>query len=185
MLIIKSISHLLESRREKGYTASLRKIIAHTHIRGNDLADAAAKLAVTDYDTLPHEHTLRVDVGVMVPRPPFWVMYTSKPPTLSPALATGPRQATLRPPWWTIPEEDRFQMHALARPSQHLRHKFRAATLRSMQQTSLYTRLVLHAKTQGAHTTTTGASLHTRLRDTPKKGTILLNFITGSYTMAN
>ena len=55
MLLLKSISHLLESRREKCYSTSLRKIRAHAHIRGSYLADAAAKLAVTDHDTLPQE----------------------------------------------------------------------------------------------------------------------------------
>ncbi len=44
MLFLQSISNLLESRQEKGYSTSLRKIKAHTHIRSNDLVDAAAKL---------------------------------------------------------------------------------------------------------------------------------------------
>ncbi len=39
----------------------------------------------------------------------------------SPALATRPRNATLRSPWWTNPEVDRLQMRAFTRPSQHLR----------------------------------------------------------------
>jgi len=71
MLLLHSISHLLESRQEKGYSTSLRKIRARTHIRGNDLADAATKLAVTDYDTLLREHTIRVEIGAIAPRPPF------------------------------------------------------------------------------------------------------------------
>ena len=53
MLLLQSISNLLETRREKGYSMPLRKIRAHTHIRGNSLADAAAKLAVTYFDTHP------------------------------------------------------------------------------------------------------------------------------------
>jgi ribonuclease HI len=60
MLLLQSISNLLEDRREKGFSTTLRKIRAHTHIRGNDLADATAKLAVTDFDTLPLDQTLRV-----------------------------------------------------------------------------------------------------------------------------
>jgi ribonuclease HI len=108
MLLLQNISHLLETRRERGYSTTLRKIRAHTHIRGNNLADAAAKLAVTDYDTLPHEQTLRVEIGAIAPRPPFCVVYTANPPTPTPALATGPRQATLRLPWWTIPEANRL-----------------------------------------------------------------------------
>ncbi len=117
MLLLQSILHLLEVRQEKCYFTSLRKIRAHTRKRGNDLADAVAKLAVTDYATLPREHTLRVDTGVIAPRPPFWVMYTANPTTPTPVFAIGPRQATLRPPWWTIPEADRLQMHAFTRPS--------------------------------------------------------------------
>ncbi len=97
------------------------KAHTHTHIRGNDLADAAAKLAVTDYDTLPSGQTMTVDIGAIAPRLPLWVMYTANPTTPTPALATGPRQATLHPPWWTIPEANRLQMHAFTRPSQQLR----------------------------------------------------------------
>ena len=106
-------------------------------------------------------------------------MYTAQPTTPPPELSTGPRQATLRPPWWTIPEKDRLQMHAFTRPSHQLRQKVRAATLRSMHHTSLYRRLILHAKTNGAHTANTGKALHTRLRDNPAEGTNLLKFIHG------
>ncbi len=98
MLLLQSISHLLGNRREKGYSTTLQKIRAHTNIRGNDLADAAAKLAVTQFDTLPLDQTQRVDLGAIDPRPPFRVMYTADPPMPTPALATRPRQATLRPP---------------------------------------------------------------------------------------
>ncbi len=117
MLLLQRISNLLETRREKGYSTSLRKIRVHTHIRGNDLADAAAKLAVTYFDTLSDDQTARVDIGAIAPRPPFRVMYTANPPTPTPALAIGPRHATLRPSRWTIQEADRLQMHAFARPS--------------------------------------------------------------------
>ena len=66
---------------------------------------------------------LRVEIGAIAPRPPFWVVYTANPPTPTPALATWPRHTTLRPPCWTIPEADLFQMHAFTRPSQQLRQK--------------------------------------------------------------
>jgi hypothetical protein len=48
-----------------------------------------------------------------------------------------------------------------------------------MHHTSLYRRLILQAKTQGARIATTGASLHKRLRESPKEGTILLKFLYG------
>jgi hypothetical protein len=54
----------------------MKKIKRHTHIRGNDLADAAAKIAVRSFDTLPPAQTTRVDVGKIAPRPKYWVMYT-------------------------------------------------------------------------------------------------------------
>ncbi len=60
MLLLQIISHLLEARRENGYTAALRNIRAHTRIRDNNLADVLAKQVVADYDTLPREHTMRV-----------------------------------------------------------------------------------------------------------------------------
>jgi len=146
MLLLQSISQFLENRREKAFSTTLRKIRAHTNIRANDLADASAKLAVTNFDTLPSDQTQRVDIGAIAPRLPFWVMYTVDPPTPTPALSTGPRQATLRPPWWTIPEADRLRMQAFTRPSQQLRQKVRAATLRSLHHTSIYRRIITQAK---------------------------------------
>jgi hypothetical protein len=88
MFLLQSISQLLETRRERVYSTSLRKIRAHTYISGNDLADATAKLAVTEYDTLPLEPTMGFEIGAIAPRPPFCVMYTATPPTPTPALAT-------------------------------------------------------------------------------------------------
>ena len=120
---------------------------------------------------------MRVEIGTIAPRPPLWVMYMASAPTPKPALATGPRQATLSPPWSIIPEADRLQMHAFTRPSHQLRKKVRAATLRSMHHTSIYRRLVLQARTQGATTATTGTALHARLRENSKEGRNLLKII--------
>ena len=53
MLLLESITDLLETRRLAGYRTTLHKIRAYTNIRWNDLTDAAAKLAVRNFDTLP------------------------------------------------------------------------------------------------------------------------------------
>jgi len=103
-------------------------------------------------------------------------MYTTKPQTSPTAQATCPRQATLRPSWWTILEEERLQMHAFTRPSQQLRHKVRAATLRSLHQPSLYMRLILLAKAKGAGTTETCKALQKKLVENPSEGTRILKF---------
>jgi len=63
MFLLDSIIDLLETRQRSGLSTTLHKIRAHTNIRGNDLADAAAKLAVTHYDTLPPTQTRRVETG--------------------------------------------------------------------------------------------------------------------------
>ena len=60
---------LLEERRRRGFRTTLHKIRAHTDIRGNDLTDAAAKMAVTQYDSLPESQRLKVNVGEVPPRP--------------------------------------------------------------------------------------------------------------------
>ena len=52
-LLLDSITDLLEARQRAGLSTTLHKIRAHTNIRGNNLADAAVKLVVTHYDTLP------------------------------------------------------------------------------------------------------------------------------------
>ena len=123
-LLLDSITDLLETRQRLGMSTTLHKIRAHTNIRGNDLADEAAKLPVTHYDTLPPTQTRRVECGEMPPRPHYWVMYTAKPPPPAPGLCTDANCATLRHPWWTIPEEERLQMHAFTRPSPHLEYKY-------------------------------------------------------------
>jgi len=48
-----------------------------------------------------------------------------------------------------------------------------------MHNTSLYMRLILQAKTQGANTAPTETSLHTRLRENAKEGSNILKFIHG------
>ena len=53
MMSFRIPTDLLEERRRRRFQATLHKIRAHINIRGNDLADAAAKMAVTQYDSLP------------------------------------------------------------------------------------------------------------------------------------
>jgi hypothetical protein len=57
-----SITDLLETRRLASLSITLHKIRAHTNVRGNDLADAAATLAVTHYESLPPSQTQRVEI---------------------------------------------------------------------------------------------------------------------------
>ncbi len=59
-LLLYSITNLLDTRRESGLSTTLLKIRAHTNVRGIDLADAAAKLAVTHYDTTPVREEFRI-----------------------------------------------------------------------------------------------------------------------------
>ncbi len=63
MLLLTGITDLLEERRRRRFSTSLHKIRGHTNIRGNDFADAAAKMAVTQYESLPESQKLRVTVG--------------------------------------------------------------------------------------------------------------------------
>jgi ribonuclease HI len=98
MLLLCSITDLLETKRLAGLRTTLRKIMTHTNIRGKDLADTAANLAVTHFDTLPPPQTLRVVIGETAPCPIHWVMYSAKPPPPLPALSTSSNCATLRRP---------------------------------------------------------------------------------------
>ena len=67
MILLENIVDLLEIRKLAGRRTTLHKIRTHTNIWGNDLADAAAKLAVRSFDTVPPNQTLRVDVGEIAP----------------------------------------------------------------------------------------------------------------------
>jgi ribonuclease HI len=98
-ILLESISNILETRRLAGHHTTLNKIRAHTHIRGNDLADAAAKMAVRSFDTLPTHATIRVDIGEVAPRPQHWVMYTVTPPPLEISPATRRISATNTRAW--------------------------------------------------------------------------------------
>ena len=77
-------------------------------------------------------------------------------------------------------------MHVFTRPSQQLRRKVRAATLRSLHQTSLYKRLILLAKEKGACIAEMDKALHIRLMHNPADDTNLLKLYshTASFTMA-
>ena len=53
MLLLSGITDLLEERRRREFLTALHKIRVHINIRGNDLAYAAAKMTVTQYNSLP------------------------------------------------------------------------------------------------------------------------------------
>ena len=76
-LLLERLIDLLATRQRSDLSTTLHKIKAHTNIQGNDLADAAAKLAATHYDTLPPSQTRRVEIGEIAPCPHHWVMYTA------------------------------------------------------------------------------------------------------------
>ena len=80
MILLSRTTDLQEERRRPRFRTILHKIRAHTNIRGNGLPDAAAKMSVTQYNSLPESHKLKIDVGEVGPCPPHWVMYTVKPP---------------------------------------------------------------------------------------------------------
>jgi ribonuclease HI len=98
-ILLESIVDLLETRKLAGRRTTLHTIRAHTNIRGNNLADAAAKLAVRSFDTLPPNQTLRVDIGEIAPRPQYWIMYTATPPPLSVAPDTLTKPASTTRAW--------------------------------------------------------------------------------------
>jgi len=73
-------------------------------------------------------------------------MYTVKPSRPDPALTIRTNCASLRRPWWTIPEADHLQMHACTRRSTQLRLKAQYALLHSLHTTALYRRMVIANK---------------------------------------
>jgi len=67
MLLLESITDLLETKRLAGFHTAHHKIRAHTNIRGNDLVEAIAKMKVRYFNTLPPAQTTRVDIGEIAP----------------------------------------------------------------------------------------------------------------------
>ena len=94
MLLLESITDLLETIMLAGFHTTLHKIRNHTNIWGNDLADAAAKLAVQNFDSLPTTQTTRVEIEEISPRPTHGVIYTATAPTIRlSSLAATTRRA--------------------------------------------------------------------------------------------
>jgi len=180
MLLLSGIADLREDRRRRGFRTTLHKIRAHSNIRGNDLAYVAAKMAITQYESLPESQKLKVDVGEISPRPLHWViMYTVRampPPT---RLGADTWMATLHQPRWYISEGERLQMHAFMRTSQQIRRKFRHALLRSLHYTSLYRRLVQQNIEVGTNTHSVGKAIHRRLVASAWEGSTRLKFLYG------
>jgi len=107
-------------------------------------------------------------------------VYTNNPTTPPIPLATCPYSTTLRPPWWTLPEDERrCCKHAFTKTSNQIRLEDRNATLRSLHHKSHYIRLILKAKDQGARAITTGTALHSYIRKSPKDGIAILKFLYG------
>ena len=110
-------------------------------------------------------------------------MYTANPPPHHPHAQNcpRPRAETCYPPPSMVDNPGSIPLpnarfHA---PLTTIEIKVRAATLRSMHHTSIYRRLILQEKNQGATTATTGTALRFLLRENSKDGTNLLKFIHG------
>ena len=69
MILLGIKPDLLETIRSAGFRTTIHEIRAHTNIRGNDLADAAAKIAVTHFETQLLTLIIRVNAGGIAPRP--------------------------------------------------------------------------------------------------------------------
>ena len=179
MALINAIIDLIRYRDEKGLHTTLRKIRAHSNIRGNDLADQTAKRVVSNFDDIPDDQKTTVTIGKNAPRPNFWVMYSHKPPPPPVTPPNGLHTAALAPPWWTIPQEDRLHMRAFTRPSKQLRKKVRHALLRSLHYTSLYRRLLVASSEGGTRTAQVGKTMNTRLNKPGAGGTTILKFLHG------
>jgi hypothetical protein len=100
--LLSSIVNTIRYKESLNLPTKLHKIRGHTIIRGNDLADTAAKLMFTFIEEIPALQKLTVTIGKYTERSPYWFMYTNKPITPQISLSTGPYSLTLGPPWWTI-----------------------------------------------------------------------------------
>ena len=97
-LLMSGITDLPKERRRRVFRTTLHKIRAHINVRDNIRADAAAKMAVTQYNSLPESQKSKIDVGEVPSCPPLQVMYTVRPPPPPTYLGADTRMATLRQP---------------------------------------------------------------------------------------
>ena len=61
--LISAIVDSLINISELGLTTILHKIRGHTNIKGNDMADIAAKRVVSNWDDIPEQQKLTVTIG--------------------------------------------------------------------------------------------------------------------------
>ncbi len=89
--LIAAIADSLLNRAELEHTTILHKIRGHTNIRGNDLADVAAKRVVPNWDDISEHQKLTVTIDRQAKRPKYWIMYPPHAPPIQ--LATCPAPA--------------------------------------------------------------------------------------------
>ena len=68
-------------------------------------------------------------------------------------------------------------MHAFTKPSNQLRLKVLAATLKSLHYTSLNIHMFINAKAQGPRTVSVGTSLQSMIQNSQRDGITILKFI--------
>ena len=133
-LLLGDISDILEDTERKSVRTTLHKTWAHTNIRGNDIVDAAVKLAVTPIESLPEHKILKVVIGEIAP--PMGNVHRK---TTDTSFAFGYRPPTGRTSPALVdytkggPPQNAF-VHSLIPPSQT---KVRDPLLRDLHQTSL------------------------------------------------
>ena len=81
--LLAAMVQIIQYRAELAQPTIIRKIRGHTNIKGNDLADVAAKRVVSNWDEIPEQQKLAVTIGRQAERPTtYWIMYTPPPPHL-------------------------------------------------------------------------------------------------------
>ena len=126
----------------KGFVTHIRKVRAHVGVRGNELADAAAKSVITNKDPRHQSkvifHTL---MGAVPERPEFWLSkYKVDPPRPCGNVHGAIRIGLAASSWETLQPDALGPSQAFTRPSQQFRKHTRRAILASLRQTSAYRR---------------------------------------------
>jgi len=117
VLLLSGIRDLLEKRRWHGFRTTLHRLRAHTHILSNYLAYATAKLTVTQYESLPEDKKLKVNIGEVAPRPPILGHVHNKTPDTPYAHGDKDTDSHIAPAVVFNSKAGRLQLNDFTRPS--------------------------------------------------------------------
>ena len=125
------------------------KVIVHAGVQGNELADAAAKIVITNKDLIRRRASKQGGVSHSGSNPTIWLMYKVTPSPDPAVMCSGLESASLCPCSWKSLQPKMplgapgHQSRGPRNSSDFRKHTRIRAVLASLRQTSVYSRRLM------------------------------------------